>query len=224
MRGFKGVPHGRCPPQRMKIGWDTVAVAAGEVRSGVTGVKRPQGSLIPAPGEPPCRWRRCRSVSTYRRDLPARVPRRPYITWRGDDLFDVVPPRWCGLDVQKQSVTAHVLTPERASTRTFRTMLTDLEALVEAAQAAGRSRGTALAARYHPLAARRGKPRAAVAVGHRILVIAYHLLRDGGVYAARAGADARPRAAARTRHRAANHLRAHGYTVTPPPQPQLMAG
>jgi transposase len=55
-------------------------------------------------------------------------------------------------------------------------------ALVEAAHAASHARGTYLAAQYHRLAGRRGKKRAAVAVAHSILVIAYHLLRNGGTY------------------------------------------
>ena len=50
-------------------------------------------------------------------------------------------------------------------------------ALVQAAHAAGRTKHTYLAAQYRRLAARRGKKRAPVAVGHSILVIAYHLLR-----------------------------------------------
>jgi transposase len=54
--------------------------------------------------------------------------------------------------------------------------------LVQAAHAAGRTKGTYLQAQYRRLAARRGKSRAAVAVGHTILVIIYHLLRDGTVY------------------------------------------
>jgi transposase len=44
-------------------------------------------------------------------------------------------------------------------------------ALVEAAQAAGRTKDTDLAAQYRRLAARRGKKKAAVAVGHTILVM-----------------------------------------------------
>jgi transposase len=52
-------------------------------------------------------------------------------------------------------------------------------ALVEAAQAAGRSRDTYLSAQYHRLAGRRGKKKAAVAVAHSILVISYHLLKHG---------------------------------------------
>jgi len=54
--------------------------------------------------------------------------------------------------------------------------------LIEAARAAGRTKGTYLAAQYHRLAARRGTKRAAVAVGHTILVIAYRLLSEGDVY------------------------------------------
>jgi transposase len=55
-------------------------------------------------------------------------------------------------------------------------------ALVEAAWAASRTKGPYLAAQYHRLAARRGSKRAAVAVGHSILVSVYHLLRDGTDY------------------------------------------
>jgi transposase len=54
--------------------------------------------------------------------------------------------------------------------------------LVQAAHAAARKKGTYLAALYHRLAARRGRSRAAVAVGHAILIIAYHLLRRGTEY------------------------------------------
>jgi transposase len=56
-------------------------------------------------------------------------------------------------------------------------------ALVEAAQSARHSKRTYLAAQYHRLAARRGARRAVVAVAHSILVIAYHLLREGTCYA-----------------------------------------
>lgn len=54
--------------------------------------------------------------------------------------------------------------------------------LGQAAHAAARTKGTYLAAQYRRLAARRGKSRAAVAVGHTILVVAFHLLRDGATY------------------------------------------
>lgn len=55
-------------------------------------------------------------------------------------------------------------------------------ALVQAAHAAGHTQNNYLTAQYRRLAARRGKKRAAVAVAHSILVIAYHLLRDGTQY------------------------------------------
>ena len=45
-------------------------------------------------------------------------------------------------------------------------------ALTEAANAAGRGKGTYLSSQYHRLVARRGKKKAAIAVGHSILVIA----------------------------------------------------
>jgi transposase len=50
------------------------------------------------------------------------------------------------------------------------------KALVESARAAARSKDTYLAAQYARLRGRRGPKKAAVAVGHSILVIAYHLL------------------------------------------------
>jgi len=54
--------------------------------------------------------------------------------------------------------------------------------LVEAAQAAGRARNTYLGARYQRLKLRKGSKRAAVAVAHKILVIAYHLLSNQTTY------------------------------------------
>jgi transposase len=63
------------------------------------------------------------------------------------------------------------------TTRKGRPMLRG--ALVEAARAASRTKGTYLGAQYHRLAGRRGAKRAAVAVGHSILVSIYHVLRDG---------------------------------------------
>ena len=49
-------------------------------------------------------------------------------------------------------------------------------ALTEAAHAASRKKDSYLAAQFRRLAGRRGKKRAALAVGHSILIIAYHLL------------------------------------------------
>lgn len=49
-------------------------------------------------------------------------------------------------------------------------------ALTEAARAAARSKGTYLAAQYARLRGRRGPKKAAVAVGHSILMICYHIM------------------------------------------------
>lgn len=50
-------------------------------------------------------------------------------------------------------------------------------ALIQAAHGVAHTRGTYLAAQYHRLAGRRGAKRAAVAVAHSILVIAYYLIK-----------------------------------------------
>ena len=55
-------------------------------------------------------------------------------------------------------------------------------ALIQAAHAAARSKDTYLAAQFHRLAARRGSKKAAVAVGHSILIIVWHLLDHGDPY------------------------------------------
>jgi transposase len=92
-------------------------------------------------------------------------------------------------------------------------------ALVEAAHAAARTRGTYLGALYHRLAARRGTKRAALAVAHAILVSAYHMLKAGTSYHD-LGPDHFDRlhqtAIAR---RAVKRLEGLGYTVALVPRP-----
>jgi transposase len=85
--------------------------------------------------------------------------------------------------------------------------------LVEAAQAAGRTK-TALGALHRRLAARRGRKRATLAVAHRILVVAYCLMRDGVAYEERTHD---PRAVAQTERRERRliaELQGRGYEVT----------
>ena len=87
-------------------------------------------------------------------------------------------------------------------------------ALTEAARAAARTKGTYLAAQYHRLVGRRGKNRAAVAVGHTILIALYHMLRDGVTYEDLGPLyfDERDRQA--TVGRSVRRLEALGYRVT----------
>ena len=87
-------------------------------------------------------------------------------------------------------------------------------ALVEAGHAAGRKKDSYLAARYRRLAHRRGKTKAALAVGHTILVIAYCLLKRGTVYTD-LGLDYLPdRARVVTADRLVHRLQGLGYHVT----------
>ena len=87
-------------------------------------------------------------------------------------------------------------------------------ALVEAAHAAARTKGTYLAAQYRRIAARRGSRRAAVAVAHSILVIIYHLLRDGVVYEDLGATWFDQRDRSGTVRRTVKRLEALGYRVT----------
>ena len=55
-------------------------------------------------------------------------------------------------------------------------------ALVEAANSAAKAKGTYLRDKFYRLKARRGYKRAAVAVGHKILVAIYHMLSNQVCY------------------------------------------
>lgn len=91
------------------------------------------------------------------------------------------------------------------------------EALVEAARAAARTRNTYLSAQYHRLAARRGANRAAVAVGHTILVIVYHILRDGTTYQDLGANYFDERDKAAVIRKAVRRIQSLGYKVTVEP-------
>lgn len=88
------------------------------------------------------------------------------------------------------------------------------EMLNQSAWSAARTRNTYLSAQFWRLARRIGKKKAAVAVSHSILAIAWHLLHDssdyhdlGGDYFVRRDTD-------RARQRAISQLQALGYHVT----------
>jgi transposase len=88
-------------------------------------------------------------------------------------------------------------------------------ALVEAARAAQRTKGTYWGTQYRRLKARQGGKRAAVAVGHSILVSAYHILgrqQDD----TELGEQHWEHLAKRHEHHMAERLRGLGYTVIDP--------
>ena len=91
-------------------------------------------------------------------------------------------------------------------------------ALAEAAHGAARKRACYLAAQYHRLAARRGKKKALIAVGHTILVIAYHLLTRATVYHDLGPTHFDQRDRDRTHRHLVARLEKLGYAVTTTPR------
>ena len=86
-------------------------------------------------------------------------------------------------------------------------------ALIEAAAAAGKTKDTYLAAQYRRLLRRRGRNKAAVAVGHSLLVIIWHLLQHECPYVDLGSTyfDDRDRVA--TERRLVHRLEQLGYSV-----------
>ena len=92
-------------------------------------------------------------------------------------------------------------------------------ALTEAAWGAARMKGTYLAAQYRRIAARRGKQRAIVAVGHSILVSLYHMLAEERDYADLGGNFFDERERELVQRRLVRRLEQLGLTVTVEPAP-----
>ncbi len=94
-------------------------------------------------------------------------------------------------------------------------------ALIEAAKAAARTKKherTYLRAQYRRLVVRLGKKKAAVAVGHTILRIVYHVLSTKEPYREHILTDLDDRRRARVQHRALDQLQALGFEVTITPK------
>jgi transposase len=90
---------------------------------------------------------------------------------------------WAGLAPgNKESAGRHYSGRTRKGNQTLKA------SLVQIAWAAVRTKGTFLKARYHRLAARRGKKRAIVAIAHSILVSVWHMLSNRIPYADLGGA------------------------------------
>ena len=87
-------------------------------------------------------------------------------------------------------------------------------ALIEAAQAAARTKTTYLAAQYRRLATRRGRKRAIAAVGHTILVVVYQLLRHETIYQELGGNYFDERDQQRVERRLVKRLERLGYQVS----------
>jgi transposase len=93
-----------------------------------------------------------------------------------------------------------------------------MTALVQAANAASRTKNTYLHAQYQRLAGRRGRKRAIVAVAHSILVIAYHLISRKEPYRELGGDyfdKRRPEATAKRLIKRLEHLGVHVLVQSP---------
>jgi transposase len=96
--------------------------------------------------------------------------------------------------------------------------------LIQNAWGVAHKKGCFLTALFYRITARRGMKRAAMAVAHRILVIAYFILRDGGVYQERGGNYFDKLNPERTAKRLIERLEAIGYQgnfhkIVDPPMP-----
>lgn len=97
-------------------------------------------------------------------------------------------------------------------------------ALNQAAHAASRTKNTYLAAQYHRLAARRGKPKAIVAVMHSILVMAYHMIQRQEPYRELGGNYFDQRRPEVTAQRLVKRLEKLGFQVSLQQAPAIVAG
>ena len=93
-------------------------------------------------------------------------------------------------------------------------------ALVEAAWAASRTKNTYLSAQYRRFVKRMGKKKALVAVGHSILVIAYHVLNNKRTYQELGGDYFDKRYAEKRRTKLIKQLQSLGLKVTVEELPQ----
>lgn len=133
-----------------------------------------------------------------------------------------------GLDMDRFPTAAHLASwagmcpgnnesaGKRRSGRTRKANPWLRSALVEAAHAARHATRTDLAAQYGRLAARRGAKKAAVAVGHSILVSAYCILRRQQPYQDPRQRPAEADVAKRREQRLVERLRGLGYTIIAP--------
>lgn len=84
---------------------------------------------------------------------------------------------WSGMSPGKEESAG-----KRKRTRTTKGNCWLRRALCQAAWGAKNTKGSYLHAQYHRLVGRRGKKRAIIAVGHSLLVIIYHILKENVAY------------------------------------------
>jgi transposase len=120
---------------------------------------------------------------------------------------------WCGIcPGNEESAGKRLSSRARKGNRWLR------RALTEAAWAASHTKETYLSAHYRRLAQRRGKKRALLAVGHTLLVVIYHMLKEGKEYQDLGPDYYEKLEPARLRRYLVRRLQGLGYDVTLVPQ------
>lgn len=113
---------------------------------------------------------------------------------------------WVGL-----CPAAKISANKRLSTKTGKGNRWLRQALIEAANAAARSKDTFLGAYYQRLHRRMGHKKALVALAHRILIIIYHLLKEQQAYHELGPGHVDEKAAEVAKRRALHTLEQLGY-------------
>ena len=123
---------------------------------------------------------------------------------------------WAGMcPGQHESAGKRKKAPARKGKRALRRALTEAARAAARTKQAGRTR---LAGQYRRLVVRCGKKKAAVAVGHTILRLVYHVLTHNEPYQEPDLSYLDERRRAQAQHRALTQLRALGYEVTITPK------
>jgi len=108
----------------------------------------------------------------------------------------------------------HESAGRRLSGRTNKGKQALMSALTQAAWAASHTKNTYLSAQYHRISSRKGRKKAIVAVAHSILIIAYHLIKNGQTYQDLGGDYFDRRNSAKTAKRMVHRLEQLGYKVS----------
>jgi hypothetical protein len=124
-------------------------------------------------------------------------------------LMKLISPAFVGLCPE-----AKISANKGLSTKTGKGNRGPRQALMEAANAAARSKGTFLGAYYQQLRKRMGHKKAIVALAHRILVIISHLLTEQQPYRELGPDHAEEKAAESAKRRALRTLEHLGYDVS----------
>jgi transposase len=119
-----------------------------------------------------------------------------------------------GVDMSRFPPGNNITGGKRGSGKTTKGDVWLIDILTQCAWAAARTRDTYLSAQFWRLARRIGKKKAAVAVGHSILVICWHLLTEDCDYADLGGDWFTRRNRDRQRDRLIQQLHTLGYRVT----------